>query len=407
MIYAGINIDNLAEDAAKFVLENDRLLYRPFFIAAEEFCAANGIIIGGQIGIDLLARRPLTKDSFMYDLYSVSPFSHARQLTETLSRVESVHVPAETASLQTWVKHREFTISINARMFFRILAIEKYRGESLEKLLAGPAVPGYFVPNDLTCVSAEVQLIEIYRTLSTPARVSQWSQALKNEAALITFGASKNDGKHDFTQGKRINWLIVLEKLFSNPSPTNIIIGDHALASLGIVTDSSRLQFISSDDVGDLHRAISRLVDVFQPRARVTYVKYHVGIPTDFRIIKYTFYAMIGRDNKQLAIADVYNSSQYDLIPFIIAAGHPIGHPWVLLRFLFIDLWLMKMIGAGRESNILQNCRGIREYIRAMPAEDVFPLENYAGVNTDDNVAKKKIIKDSGDRFPTYYPARS
>src|SRR5690606_5687084 len=97
------------------------------------------VIIGGRVGIDLLVGRPLAKDSFFWELYCDDTFNTARELALTLYRTESPHIPSRTVALHTNIRHREFTIFINARRLFKIYALDKYRGLKLAKLM-GPAI---------------------------------------------------------------------------------------------------------------------------------------------------------------------------------------------------------------------------------------------------------------------------
>jgi hypothetical protein len=178
------SLNQLITNAAQFVLDNDRMLYRPFFEAAERFCIANDVLLGGPVGISLLCGTPLTIDSFFWDLYCDDTFVIAKALTVALSQVRSAHIPASTAAMQTNIKHKEFTISINARMLFKIYATDRYRGVKLITVM-GPAVrTGYFTREPIKCIPEEMQLISVYRTLYSPARVDQWSSALTTERVL-------------------------------------------------------------------------------------------------------------------------------------------------------------------------------------------------------------------------------
>jgi hypothetical protein len=89
---------------------------------------------------------------------------------------------------------------------------------------------------------------------------------------------------------------------------------------------------------------------------------------------------------------------------------------WVILRFLFIDVWALRVVkrlrwtgaAAIREKIMsrLQDSKRMREVALANLAA-TFQLTNYAGIFSNEAVAKKKLIKDIGDRFPIYYPAKA
>jgi hypothetical protein len=174
-MYSQINIvKNIEPIAEKFILDNDRMMYLPFFERTEKFCAENNVLIGGRVGLDLLIGKPVTKDSFTWDLYCDDTFNTAKALADELSQVDSPHVPARTVALMTNIRYKEFTLSINARIMFKIYAMDRYRGIKLVELM-GPAVrTSYFTKTSIKLISEEMQLIEIYRTLYSPKKLSLW-----------------------------------------------------------------------------------------------------------------------------------------------------------------------------------------------------------------------------------------
>jgi len=112
------------------------------------------------------------------------------------------------------------------------------------------------------------------------------------------------------------------------------------------------------------------------------------------------------------------------MIPYWIVPGEyekvKIGNPWVLLRFLLIDIWVLKLIlNIGTDNpdfikkrikNIIDHADSVRTLARRNvneSPEKVFQLTNYVGVFFDEVVARKKMIKEIGERFPVYYPAKT
>jgi hypothetical protein len=154
------------------------------------------------------------------------------------------------------------------------------------------------------------------------------------------------------------------------------------------------------------------------------------------------------------------------LIPFSVVDKLQIAAPFVLLRFIYIDIWVVKLItslgnvrrggidnvsadndgnsvsnnvstetaSADNDDNSDGNSDGnnvsaettsaitgggsridvltaladrIRDYIESNLETDPFIVfkRDYIGVNTSEIVAKKKIIASAGYRIPNYYPA--
>lgn len=431
-MYTRINIvSRLEPEAEKFILDNDRMLYLPFFTRAEEFCIENSVLIGGRVGIDLLVGREITKDSFMWDLYCDDTFNTTKTLADELSRVVSPHIPARTVSLMTNIRHKEFTLSINARVLFKIYSMDKYRGIKLVDLMGPATRTSYFTHAPIKLVSEEMQLIEIYRNLYTPKKLHMWESELAAEDKIYslisdTLGEKAvkelSGGIEKFN--KTAAEEIILRKIVAGSD--NVLIGDYALEALGL-SSASRLQFISSMRVDDIAAAVEMVLknDIRRIKvrvARVTFVKYPLNIPSDFQIAKYTLYVNNGRE--QTPIADVFNSSTFEMIPYWLLGGEysrvKVGNPWVLLRFMLIDIWVLKLIlniGTdspefikGRVGNIIKNADKVRKVTREKinsDASELFQLNGYVGCYIDENVAKKKLIKEIGERFPAYYPAKS
>lgn len=430
-MYQNTNVlEWLIPEAEKFIIENDRMLYEPFLMAAEKFCSENSILIGGRVGIDLIIGRPYTKDSFVWDLYSDDAFAHAKQLSIILSNVKTVHVPTNTVAMRTDIKYKEFTISIHARYLFKIYVMEKYRGVNLISVMSPVSCKSYFSKLHIKCINEEILLIEIYRTLYSPAKVNMWLADYANEKILYNGDAKKlgeeteeTDDKNEKTGGKividKYVQQQVLKKYIANS--TNVIIGDHATTALGYETNATRIQFITDLDIEEIKNSIERIVQKINTlqNTKITFIKYLLNIPTDFQIIKYTLYVVDNGD--QTPIADVFNSSQYELIPFTMGSDDykniKIGNQWVLLRFLFIDIWTLRLILnlnpndskaefiKSRIRSNLNRAELIHTKIKSK-VDQLFQMSDYVGIFIDENIAKKQLIKKTEERFPVFYPAK-
>jgi hypothetical protein len=432
-MYTRLNIvEKLEPDAEKFIMDNDRMLYLPFFERAEKFCADNSILLGGRVGIDILVGRPVTKDSFVWDLYCDDTFKNAKGLADALAEVTSPHVSPRTVALQTDIRHKEFTLRVNTRNLFKIYSMDRYRGIKLVELMGAASRTSYFAKIPIGCLSEEMQLIEIYRTLYSPKKISMWVDELSAEDTIYNLikdslgekSTKEISGGADKINRSRVEELLT-RKLIAGTN--NVIIGDHALIALGLIKSASRLQFITEDSIDNIAKAAevvlaNELRKVKINNVKVTFVRYPLNIPSDFQITKYTLYINTGRD--QIAIADIFNSSQFEMIPYWIFPGEyekvKIGNPWVLLRFLLIDIWVLKLIlNIGTDNpdfikkrikNIIDHADAVRTLARRNVTESpekVFQLTNYVGVFFDEVVARKKMIKEIGERFPVYYPAKA
>lgn len=409
-MYAHYSVDSIMAEAAEFVLRNDRMLYAPFFETAETFCAAKNILIGGAVGVDLLAGRPLMKDSFLYELHCDNAYQSAKDLSVLLSQTRSPHVPADTVCLVTNIRHKEFTISINSRVMFKIYAADRFRGQSVIPLMSA-VTRGYFAENNILCVSAHMQLIEIYRNLYSPAKMQSWRQDMTNEHTLFpTIGqanAQANSQAND--EGYVGGWDGDRAFAAMAKESQDVIIGDYALRALGLEKEARRLQIITATCAEDtkawLERVLAKTSSQGKPgrEARVKYIKHPLNITADFQLIKHTFYEL--RGDSQVFIMETFNSTQYEMIPYINSTAQKIGSPWVLLRFLLIDAWVTNMLqgSAGIPSRIIASAKVIRQKYKDVNI--LFPKE-FVGVYISESFAKKKLIKDTGEVFAPFYPAR-
>jgi len=399
-------IDSIKERAQVFVVENDRALYAPFLAHVEEFCQREHVLLGGDLSIVLLtssrdtplgaSNHKLTKDQFVWDLYASDAYALAKKLADELIHVRSPHIPARTVALQTNIKHREFTMYVNTRVLLRIFAMERYRGADLSKLAGGAIVAGSLTGLTIPSIAPEMHLIHIYRQLYSPHAIADIVSNLTLEASLHTIM------QRGVVIGGTDEKLKYIDKIIAHidTSASTVFIGPFAVRG-----DKSRLQVIT-DDVHALQMAISRIIP------RTQNVKYALGIVSDFQLTKHTVYINTG-PGIQTHIIDIFNSAAYEMIPWQ-QREHRVAGPWVILRFLFIDIWILKMVGAiGGNSHAykqkIEHILSLVNLVRASAITDLpatFQLDNYIGIYMNESVAKKKMIKESGDRFPTYYPAK-
>ena len=417
-MYDKVNIlSNLLPAAEDYVLKNDRMTFSKYFIAAEEYCITNNILLGGKVGLDLLVNIPLHKDSFMWELYCEDTYNNTLGLTNVLYEVEGA--ASRTVSMQTNIKHKEFTINISGRILFKVYSMDRYRQIPLIKLM-GPAVRfGYFTGKEMKLISEEMQLIDIYRSLYSPGKVDLWKQYMDYEDKIYnlikenlteksTVELTKEGGAEKITKD------FIEELLFSSiiKDQHTVLIGDYAMNYLNLEDSPSRIQIITDKSIDEINSIISKTLN----KIVVKSVAYNLNLPNDFQITKHTIYLVT---NEQVPVMDVFNCSSYELIPYKKINKIKIANPWVILRFKFIDLWVLKIIlnlGTdnpeyikSRSKNIIYSADKLRNFIINKIKDDpfyLFQLDNYNGIYTNETVQKKKLIKAIGHRFPIYYPAK-
>lgn len=409
--------DEILESANKFVMDNDRLLYKPYFECAEQFCSDNSVLIGGKVGILMLIGGSITRDDFVWDLYCDNVFQVSKDLSIALSGVQS-HVPSDTVAVQTNIKNKELTIYVQARMLFRLFAMDKYRGIKLIEVMNPPVKIGYFTGTDIKCISADVHLIDIYRILYSPAMLSLWESNIAIEEKLFSLAAGETESSQisDLENDEIIGGLSgneYNEIILQNLSLNYVLIGDYAIKYLGGKVPPGRLQIIASDNIDDINKAIERIIR--NKKVTLINIKYSLNLLNDFQLTKFTIYISDGK--RQSALIDVFNSTQYELIPYIIESreNKKVAIPWVILRFLFIDNWILSLVRklelrngsdiANIDNKISSNLE-IAKWVRKIAT---FNTEHLEGIFSSEAVAKKKLIKDLMSKtyqLPMFYPAK-
>lgn len=434
-MYNLINIlPDILPEAEKFVFDNDRELYIPFLRTIERFVIDNGLIIGGKIGLDLLVGKPLTKDSFEWDVYADDTYATAKRLATALHETKAQFIDTRFIGMRTDLRHKEFTIFINTRPMVKVYSLDRYHGIKLAELMGPVPRTSYILKENIFCVPEEMQLIEIYRGLYSPSRVKDWPDLIKAEHALFNLieghigeKALKVVGSAQPVPRAKVDQILLRYVARQCKQGTaTVLVGDYALTYYDYpAPQSPRVQFITDVPIDDLvvalEREIKRKVSTLA-NYRVTYVRYALNIPTDFQIIKHTLYLSTGKE--QTPIADTFNCTEFELIPYTLAKFDEalnirIGNPWVLLRFRFIDIWVLKLISSLDKNSakflrakvlaLLDSISALRRHVieTLKTAPDLlFQLNDYAGVYINEIEAKKRLIKETGEKFAIFYPAK-
>lgn len=420
-----MNTDKLSElitDAKNFVLQNDRAKYKPYFETAEKFCSEREIIIGGTVGVELLLQHEMTKDSFFWELYCSDVFENGKALIEALYATKVNHIDSRTLTLQTNIKNRELTILADARYLFKIYSLETYRGVSLSDTMNAVLVDGWF-GSKVNVFPPAIVLISLYQGLYSPSKCGQWEDLRTAERSVYQkfIGNVEIDGGFD----RSVADDILLHSLLKDSRI--VLIGDYATSKYGLGA-GSRIQILTDIPIDELAAMTSRVLSneknqlrrIKVTHSRTSYARFNLNIPSDFQITKHTMYAVVG--GEQVPLYDVFNSPEYEQIPYNVIDKIRVAAPYVLLRFIFIDIWIIKLIigiervkmGSGKEAGlqnrikILSSMVGkLRDYIESRIVAEpfsVFPLTTI-GVNKSETVAKKKLIASVGYRLPNIYPA--
>ena len=363
-------LDELLTSASMYVLTHDRQHYDPMFKIAEDWAIEYGAVFGGDVGALLATTHTMNKDTYVWDLYVDDTWQSAKALADRLAQVNTPHVDKSLLVLTTSIPNREMEITCGRDMF-RIFALDRYRGVKLIEVMKPPTVTGFF-GGTVMIMPKIFNDIDRLQLLYNPAHFKKWP-------VVVHGGMQPQYNK------------VALAKLVRE-DPRVITIGDYAHG------DKGRLAIICDMDDDE----IKQLIQQGLTSHAISIVSFATCLPGDFQLRKRTVY--MRSDDGQVAICDVFNSTAYELVPFVIHNGTKIGAPLVLARFALIEQWLCQLISATTGANLTQRIAELnRQYELTAATTDPLQTTNFLGVNISAQTVKKKIIKVS-KRAPPYYP---
>ena len=378
----------------------------------------NPLIVGGLSGTNLL----LDKPNYSYEVYGEHVFKHANNLANRLQPVVEKNFSPFVTRLRTVFAHKKYVIAVGGRSFIEFHELE--RGVGIYKLISPVEKP--IGDGKALVMSPEAYLLKTYRELYTPG--ADWETALEVERELVQmtkerFVGTKTGGKSgrlSMKEQQKLSAKIMREFIVNNNSV--VLIGEHSVKILenlvGSVSKSSTtLRIISANNVKDDIQKISLIV------GKITAITRDMNALEDHQLVKTIIRVETGQDSTEILY--LYNSASYNLIPYNVVRADmgslQIGNPFVILRFLLIDLWeVNKVLLAGkinetfaknRINNILKLFLQIRETL-GIPINDkwfsqgpmgLFQME-CIGTMVDEGIVAKKDAIASGKFFAPYYP---
>lgn len=365
------------------VLKKERERYSKVYIAIENYLSQNKendkncIYLGGSMGVNLLFKRSRSLDDFTYTIYSENAFKHANDLTNVIAKLQNDQTGGWIVILLTKIPYKIYEIQVDNRTVVTIINIKNNIQAPPSYHLINPIIEKSYENYNVSILSPEVFLINTYKVLCSPNRVGDWEQALRDETKLfqllkMRINKSEMDAKiSDYTsehhsspvlgskESKDFQIQTAIEQLLLkkvvNQNKNVILIGEHALRLLNdhekfmdnFSLSSKVVQVIANENI------IEEVINVCKkdfPDFKITHHKKQVPILDDFRLVR----TIIKIENSEISkeIMYIYNSCDYDLIPYnTIVAPHPkekdkinIGSPFVLMRYLLIDIWIIRFI---------------------------------------------------------------
>ena len=108
---------------------------------------------------------------------------------------------------------------------------------------------------------------------------------------------------------------------------------------------------------------------------------------------------------------DLFNCANFEIIPYDVVNGMQIANKWVLLRFMFIDVWIVRFVKSmgfldGKALEIkLAFMWKIIDHFRTL--DESTDADRYMGTSINYDVAKKMDSLKQQKFFQPYYPEES
>lgn len=435
-------VEKVMPDATRILFE-ERMRFEDIYATIEKYAAeyASGeeaLMLGGTFGVNLLLDRERSLDDFTYEFYSEAALQHAFNMSNRIADV------TELVWMRTLIANQLYTITVDDRPLVTIRALRRTPGTSHR--LIQPIVKELPSGAKVSVLPPEIQLIRIYQILYSPNSADKWEEALLNENRLFQHlserlpikGSEPEGGEihgsDEFTQAMRqkIRTAILSEFIINNPDVA--LIADQAFAYLrGLLSETPVIQIITTIPAEDIFQTVKKIIEREAGKIQVSKFERHLYVLDDMRIQRTVIKA--GPNNKEVLY--IHNSAQYELIPtntLVFQNGQflRVGNPFVLFRFILIELWILRWLAAGDhidakflELRVNSLLRGLivlrkqmstgREHIATISDHFIDEDSNWAifqseplayiGVYEPEVIATKLKGKES-QRHPDYLPAQ-
>ena len=414
---------NLRNNMYNF-LKKERERYDKLYNVIKAYVIEHKLLISNPYLISNLSNNSDMFLDYSYVIYCATPLRHANNIVNLIydELLTSDNKLISTLVMNTVVKNEEFSIAFDNRFIANIFAIQRNRpkGNSLD--ISKIIVPNYI--NKVPYVPDELEIIEIYNNIysnqgSIQARLDIEERMFKNivhkiggevkEISDIIGGSTCYERKKDALEAIKISII------------TNFLAGRQDLALLGpmavewiqsegkICPKFDRIQLVGTLTLKELETELKKYLNSLGRDYNMSVGgELDLLIPKDFRTKRAIFSIAIRTDFgiKEKPFLEYFNSCNFELIPVYEINNIIVVSKYVLLRFLFIDIWVSKFVYSigkiDKKNYTTKQTRYLElvKYVNKMP----FIADGTIGVYYDYLVSKgeKKLAQELF--FIPYYP---
>jgi hypothetical protein len=410
------------KEKSKLYIIEERARYKTVYETIEKYCEENKLMRSSSLHLvekgdsfDLVYKKE-------YLIYTAEPLKHANNLTNAIYVAMEQHPEKRFTRLKTIQEKREFVVEYDFRPLVTVYKVQKYENGEPYKIINCELIDKQLY------LPSEIELIDVYHTMHDPSQADKVDDIIEVEPALynkvclrkekgILGGSCVEDKKKliEFIKLQIVQkWLVQQKDL--------VLIGSWAYdihkvnGDLNaICTNPDKIQFCSIDDADIILESLKKFIAEYCPN-RVTYREQDLQIPKDFRTSRFTFYLSVETPQgiKEKPFLDWFNCMTFEIIPSwklpVVLDGEKsslnFGSKTLMLRFLFIDLWILRLVKylgyftkevLDEKINVLWS---IVEYIKDKYTDGEL---QFTGEHRP-YMMDKKITNLQGKRYFPYYP---
>ena len=393
-------------------VKKDRLHYAFIYDLVESYCSDHNMIISD---LRILTNHLDELDNLFtkeYKIYCTEPLRHANNLTNEIHK-NSDDASKKFIRMKTIVENEEFSIEFDTRLMCSFMGIKKYKSMDIYKVIEPISVNRS--GRNILLMPYNIEIIDVLNKLYS---FTEYDLNLEYFTKLIEIykhdkidkiNSDKHHNKNHNKGNFKLQPLIktINQKIFDFIKDRDLIlIGNH---TIHFNNTPEKIQLLSEIPPNTLLKDLKTLLKDEIAGNELIYKKQDLNIPKDFRIEKYTFY--IKSKDSDKPILDCYNNLEFELIPYVISQHAnndiKIAHPYVLLRFAFIDLWIIKFIYSLNiitKDVLLSKINTLNEFIDTVLLQLNKDISyRFLGIYREYSV-DKRLFNLTGNIFQPYYP---
>ncbi len=417
--------------------------FKYLFEEIEKYIGENIMIISD---VDMLiGEKMLYKNKYVVYCSREHIERYANDLTNKLAQKQS-----SKKGNEMWIQLRTGLPGKNLDITYKGISLIVIKTLSEQNINMGIIVQpiirkGFYTDHTVRMMPQEIELIDVYKKLYSPNYAEDWEKILKVEPILVeetgkristrVFAGGFNTGNINV---KTIQSHITLNVLNNSDF---VLVGEWAikLIEMGITGNyikysDEKVQIITKHPFRRTFELLkSNIKDAFPDYSyEIIYKEQQLYLPDDYRTKRFTIYIQFPSTTqgtkpvRDRAFMDVFTNAMYELIPWIPSdtflkktnkkypTNVKIGNPYVLLRFLMIDLWTLRIIYAknyitkgifyDKIKKLWNSVLKIRDPARLGGIiNKAFSLENYEGVYSREDIYFKNLMHGKY-RPPPYNP---